>query len=202
MPSNSLKVHNVGAGSPGHLSALVEVPGHPEWTAEAEITLEEGVWTVSSLRVVPRSAEWRDGVPHLVPGGTPPGGITQTLLRRIAPSEIAPAVAAVKLNDGRRLVDFTEGEGTSQSMRRRRPAKTRLRELDYAIWAERYVEACVTSRRPIEALAKSHAFSKTHVRDIVARARDLSLLTRPPAGKAGGELTPKARALLAEEAGR
>jgi hypothetical protein len=75
--------------------------------------------------------------------------------------------------------------------RRRDPA-------EFARWAALYVDACTRSAHPRELLARETSYSTEHVRDTIAYARHLGLLTKPRPGRAGGQLTPKAKELLKE----
>lgn len=94
-------------------------------------------------------------------------------------------------------MDLFYGEGTARSMRRRRPPVSGRSEQGLAEWAQRYVEVLPSAKgRPIAALAEQFNYSTTHVRDVIARARREGFLTPTPRGRAGGELTDKARMLL------
>jgi len=75
----------------------------------------------------------------------------------------------------------------------------------FATWAAAYVGRLQNGdRRPIQTLAHhppvrfrgQRRLSVNTVRGIIAEARDRELLSSPPAGKAGGELTGKAIGLL------
>lgn len=190
MPSNSLQLLNVEGGDPGRFAALATFPGAPEWWVSAEVVNQNGSWVVESLTVRPP-----DGAPPA------PGGVTQTVLRQIAPSLIAPAIAGVRIATGAPpIVDVVEGDGTARDMRRQRqPRGPSSATTHPAVWAARYVEALGTSRQPVDALAGQYGFSTTHVRDMVRRARLEGYLTPTTRGRAGGELTDKARAHLEEE---
>lgn len=73
------------------------------------------------------------------------------------------------------------------------------RERHLAGLAARYVILCGETGSPTKALATERIMSAATVRDQLARARDKGLLTKPGSGRAGGELTPKAKALLAAD---
>ena len=70
------------------------------------------------------------------------------------------------------------------------------RELKLARLAARYVQLCSESASPTKALAAELVQSPAVTRDQLAEARNRKMLTRPGSGRAGGELTPKALALL------
>jgi len=79
-----------------------------------------------------------------------------------------------------------------------RPGRSGRLDLDIAIWADRYVLACLkTSGRPMPLLEKERpGFTAGTLRDILHQARSRGLLTEAPRGKAGGDLTKKCLELL------
>jgi hypothetical protein len=94
-------------------------------------------------------------------------------------------------------------------MQRRRPGRAGRTDSFYLVWAEAYVERLAAgSRRPVMDLAEhpprpirgyvsnESEVSAATVRDFIHQARERGLLTRSPAGRPGGELTPKARRML------
>lgn len=83
---------------------------------------------------------------------------------------------------------------------RPRPGRAGRRDAFYALWAQRYVDALAeTGGRPMPVLTDRFHESAASIRAFLGKARALGLLTEAPAGRAGGELTSKARALLGEE---
>lgn len=70
-------------------------------------------------------------------------------------------------------------------------------DLFYARQAARYVDA-LGEPNPIEAVAAQTFYAASQVRNHIAKARALGLLTRTTRGKSGGELTSKALQLLEE----
>lgn len=98
--------------------------------------------------------------------------------------------------------DIAEGLGFSEPPRERRPGRPGRSDREYAELAREYVEALESgSRSPTADVAqKAHRFTDaSHIRDGLHEARKRGLLTRPQTkGKAGGVLTDRARALLAE----
>ncbi|MBT3224233.1 MAG: hypothetical protein HN348_34630 [Proteobacteria bacterium] len=79
-----------------------------------------------------------------------------------------------------------------------RPGRRGREDHDYAIWANRYVDALETTSHPIKKLREEHHLSESAIRAILNRARDRRLLTKSPQGRAGGVLTKKAMNLLNE----
>jgi hypothetical protein len=80
----------------------------------------------------------------------------------------------------------------------RRPARAGHPDREYAELARRYVEL-VPGGRPITDLAAQLGRSRTTVRNLIAEARNRCFLTGSQHGKAGGQLTDKARRLLAAD---
>gem|GEM_PF-6730622 len=77
----------------------------------------------------------------------------------------------------------------------------------YARWAQRYVDACRTSSKPVaDLVAEENAkpgvvelVTPASVKAIINKARTVhGLLTDAPEGRAGGELTPKALEVLSK----
>lgn len=68
-----------------------------------------------------------------------------------------------------------------------------------AVLAARYVVLCGESGTPTKALAEEIHVPAATVRDHLGHARAKGLLTRPGPGRAGGELTSKAIALLTKD---
>ncbi|MGH9380853.1 MAG: hypothetical protein ACRD2Z_09610, partial [Thermoanaerobaculia bacterium] len=68
---------------------------------------------------------------------------------------------------------------------------------DYARLADAYLKACESgSRSPVADVAAERGMTADALRQALHRARRRGLLTRQTTGRAGGELTPRARALL------
>ncbi len=94
--------------------------------------------------------------------------------------------------------------GTVLAVPRRRPGRRGSDPLGFAVWAAKYVQALkVDARRPARVIVDEAAENNEHVtlkqvNNAVRRARspDLALLTASPPGKAGGELTDKAKRIL------
>ncbi len=97
--------------------------------------------------------------------------------------------------------DVAEGLGFSEPPRERRPGRPGKSDREFAKLAVEYVEALdQPSTRPTADVAKKRGYDPAHIRDGIHEARERGLLTRPPTkGRAGGELTAKARQLLQQE---
>lgn len=88
----------------------------------------------------------------------------------------------------------------------KRPGRAGRDDLDYAMWARKYVAAVEREpRRALQSLidaenaelpAHEH-LTDSQVRAFLNRARNRGLLTEAPAGRSGGELTNKAKKMLA-----
>lgn len=65
--------------------------------------------------------------------------------------------------------------------------------------AARYVDLCLESRSPVKDLADELGLARNTASSYLFRARERGLLTSDERGRPGGELTPVARGLLAEE---
>lgn len=78
--------------------------------------------------------------------------------------------------------------------------RRRRSDLDHAVFAAKYADLVARDHpAPIKALAEELGKTTAVVRNLRDRACNDGLLTKPPApGRAGGELTEKARALLAD----
>jgi hypothetical protein len=80
-----------------------------------------------------------------------------------------------------------------------RPGRSGRSELAYAQVAVAYLDKLhrdPPSAAPVQELANDLCLSPSHVRNLLYNARKRGLLTASEAGKAGGDLTDRARALL------
>jgi len=158
----------------------------------------------------------------------PPGGIPTTVLREIRLGPIFEFLASEISGQGHRqraarleeegLTEYAEsargvaelwaGRAAEMGFTKdfvRHPGRRGRDDLFYASLAARYVSLLAAgSQAPIRDLARElrdagHDFSDEYVRQLINNARGRrDLLTEAPPGKAGGELTPKARRLLTE----
>lgn len=81
-----------------------------------------------------------------------------------------------------------------------RPGRTGRDDRPYAVLAARYLELCTESRAPVVELAAETYRSTSTVQNLLTEARRRGLLIRRQ-GRAGGELTEKARRLLDDRGG-
>jgi hypothetical protein len=72
-------------------------------------------------------------------------------------------------------------------------------DLFFAQWAARYVNEQQRGHKPVVVLAEAHCLSPATIRNYLQQARDRGLLTEAPPGRAGGDLTDKARDLLRDQ---
>lgn len=81
-----------------------------------------------------------------------------------------------------------------------KPGRRGRPDIEYAIWADRYVEAIERAQgKPIVALTREHpGMSADSLRAILNKARKRGLLSKSEPGRSGGHLLPKAITLLEE----
>ncbi len=109
-----------------------------------------------------------------------------------AQSDEDTAIDEVREQVGRRFGSWAEDLKSNP-----RPGKAGRADIWYAKLASDYVEQCSVTRKPIAVMAAAQSYSPQRIRNSVDEARRRGLLTPPPRpGIAGGELTPKAAALL------
>lgn len=142
-------------------------------------------------------------------GGSPQSPVSGRAIRRIPLGELEnsaretirfelavrvhsefPAVAQSIGDDGAAL--------RSSLSDRVRPGRRGRPDKAYASLAAEYVNR-LGSGREVAELADAFGYSTSRMRNMLYEARRRGLLTRPPKGKSGGQLTPKALALLGEQ---
>lgn len=130
----------------------------------------------------------------------PPPPITARWLRDL-PVGVIQEVARLGIVDRSTQVRFLEDSGWAETLRRAaRPGRGGRDDFYFASVAADYVAALrKNSRNPVAALASMRGVSPATVRNLVHEARRRGLLTPSLAGRAGGELTEKAKALLREQ---
>jgi hypothetical protein len=179
------------------------------WEVSVHLEVVGGRLVVTDLRVSQRRFRRRNAPP-------PEGGITSRILRSVRVAELVEEARAA----GRRQ---SKPAGGSRALRGADPVaqlldaheramaqigkskggvtgRRRHRDEEYLAWAAAYV-ACLAdgSTTPIAELARKYGVSRDTVRDRIHVARTRKLLTDVPEGaRIGGELTDKARAMLAE----
>lgn len=173
-----------------------------EWGAAARIEAQDGQPVVAELRITP----WRTFDPEArgyTDPATPVGGLTARQLRQLPLGELQRA-AYSKLT---RLSDH--GAAPESLLNVDRLGFAKLAKPDgraargdtfYAMVAACYLEAVASgSRSPVaDTAAALEGFGRDYTRDVLNEARRRELLTRPPKGRAGGELTDKGRQALKE----
>ena len=81
----------------------------------------------------------------------------------------------------------------------RRTGRRGRRDIEHALLAQRYVELVDEGdRKPNQTLADEYQTSAKQISKRINQCRDKGFLTSAPAGKAGGELTPKTMNVLHE----
>ncbi len=76
-------------------------------------------------------------------------------------------------------------------------------DLYFAEWASRYVDELTRTSNPVAALVRQFNYlNESTLRYYLNEARRRGLLTAAPSGRAGGQLTEKARELLFKRTGR
>lgn len=208
-------------GNPDHNEAWFSVELRGGWTAVYRLIPRDGRPIVTELRVLP-SADWQETDPERVLVGAPvhtrangeplggheiPGdGLTAAVLKNEVVMgrhiyELLPAW--LRKN---RLSHFSTlfaallgslGFDLERKPRRGRRGPKGWPDEDYARLASDYVTACKSgSRSPVADVAKYHGLKVTALRAALNRARKRGLLTRQTGGRAGGQLTARANAVL------
>lgn len=158
---------------------VCELEGHPGWRILPEVVTTEAGLLLKSLRVEPAN-------------GMPAAGITTRMLRQIRTGDLYAALRAASRQAGA-YVGVTPDVSVGTRVGRRGRG-----DRYYAVWAAEYVEALTRSVRPVDDLAQRHNLSASQIRNLMHSCRRRGLLTASPPGRAGGELTSRARDLLEE----
>ncbi len=133
------------------------------------------------------------GKPDPLPTGFPP--VTATLLRTIPIGQLTKAARRALSED--RMIDAPEWPAIASAANRRPPGRPGRPDLHYAHLAADYVELVSSGRPPLPDLAAQREEGRRSIRDQISEARRRKLLTKPAIrNTSGGELTPKAIALL------
>lgn len=170
----------------------------PGWVFELELDADG---TVRQLTVTPSTVQQgTDEGAAVYPGTAPAGGVTARMLRRVPLGAISEGlrkdvvgrVAQVKSDR------VAQAEWVSDFDENRRPGRRGRSDRFYAELALAYV-ALLPSAAPVAELAAARHLSTSQMRGLLHEARTRKLLTTPPQGRSGGQLTPKARELLEED---
>ncbi|HWT78643.1 MAG TPA: hypothetical protein VN648_07550 [Candidatus Methylomirabilis sp.] len=124
----------------------------------------------------------------------PRGGLTAEVWRGVRINDLhsmAQQAARLPLGVGLGLKIEVDRRG-----RVRRPGRRGRDDLFYAGWAAKYLDSVATGPAPLARLADKEHLNESTIRGILQEARRRGLLTEPPPGRAGGQLTDKALALL------
>lgn len=202
----------------------IEAPIDADWVAAHRLIIQNGRPVIGEIRVFPRelafdkeTGKWLETRP--TPGAwsveergvdaeVPLGGITSGVLRGVRMGHHAEILRDYFKASARRLgrplkklldSPFDGLAANPAAGRRGRPA-TSIQEI--ARIAEKYVEKVNgLNRDPVRLVAELEGMKVGRVRSMIHRARELGLLTRDAGprqqGRAGGQLTPRAQALVA-----
>lgn len=192
--------------------AWVEVPLSPEWTVAYFLVDQDGTPRVAEVRVFPTErhterpkGQWSGSVLG-VKAQAPHGGLPARLLRRVRIAQVfkatLPRLRAVAhpLYHDRDVTVFVPRRPTPASAEKGpRRGRPRRPDADFVRFAADYAGAIRRGEdRPIEAVAKHHRLTAAQARALIHKARVRGLLGAAPGwGVAGGELTPRGRAILA-----
>lgn len=210
-----------GGGKAPQLWVLANID--EDWRADFRLCVQGDRLVVAEVRLYPRITEdgkqadfgissgWNDGDTAGAPWSAgeaagieakaPEGGVTARLLRQV-PVHIHETLAtfADAVGRGPRIPDayLAAGPLTAAKLngekkpRQGRPPVPDARLLKVAtIYAD-----AVASGKPVQAVAAELKMSGSKARDLVHRARQRGFLTQATPGRASGQLTPKATALL------
>jgi hypothetical protein len=159
---------------------VCELDGYPGWRILPEVAVTDRGLLLRRLVIEPS-----DGMPE--------PGITTRMLRQLRTGDLIAALRAATRQNEQIFGDAPDLSVTTRVGRRGRD------DLYYARWAMAYVEALARSARPIEDLAARYNLSASQIRNLMHACRRRDMLTASPPGRAGGELTPRAIALLKED---
>ena len=182
-----------------------------DWMVSYRVVPQDGQLVVAEIRIEP-GAYTEDELEGRTKPPVPPGGLVAREVRGAIRTGEALDAARDKL---RRLYDhaerpappnaafeFTlpEGFAFTREVVDAPPRVGRSGRPDsfYAQYAAAYVDAIANgSKSPVKDVAVQLNEQPEYVRDVLHNARRRGLLTRPPKGRSGGQLTDKARAVLA-----
>jgi hypothetical protein len=172
----------VAASADGSRALVFEFVLSDQWKAYCAYQMQNGHPVLASLQIYPR-------------GDLPQGGLKMSDLRDIKRDDLL-SEARRRLNEPthaktRELASFV----TKKPPTGRRRSRTAL---ECARIADRYVELCQQTSKPIVLLAKEQEMDRDQVRALINDLRNRNFLTRGQQGRAGGALTDKAKTILAE----
>jgi hypothetical protein len=159
---------------------VCELDGYPGWRILPEVAVTDRGLLLRRLVIEPSN-------------GMPESGITTRMLRQLRTGDLIASLRAAARQHEQIFGDAPDLSVTTRVGRRGRD------DLYYARWAAAYVGALARSGRPVEDLAARHNLSASQIRNLMYACRRRGMLTASPRGRAGGELTPRAVALLKED---
>lgn len=189
------------------LRFVAPIENYPDWEVTFVVLVTSGGTAgLADLRIHPSGFNEEDEYPSTAE--VPSGGISARLIRSIRPGKLlakAQQIASAEAPKSAKRVAPSPDVVINAIARignaeRRRPGRKGNGVEHYLDWAVLYNDKVQAgSRKPIVDLARQTNWSVTTVRDTIANARSkYGLLTSSGQGRAGGELTPVARRLLAE----
>lgn len=169
----------------GRLSvrAWERLPDHPEWAVMAWFEVDEQ----DEVILVDLSVHSAGLFP-------PKGGLTVDVWRSVRTLTLHTKVRGwLSMPLG---VSPLPAMSRDKAGRLRRPGRRGRPDKDYAEIAAEYVEAMANSEAPVKHLAAKLNYGEQTIRALLHEARERDLLTDASKGKAGGQLTEKARRML------
>jgi hypothetical protein len=159
---------------------------HPDWGMKAVFDISVPGGPLVTLHLYPVSPS------------PPPEGLTAEVIRGIRFEDVrAEARAWLQI-----LPTLMPGLDASEFDDMKRPGRRGQKDLFYARWALRYVGELRNTPNPLPKLASEPPFrTASAIRGFLHEARRRGLLTAAPPGRAGGDLTDKAKALLRRNKG-
>jgi hypothetical protein len=161
------------------------------WHVWARFVFIDGTPRIAELRI---DTDWGDFHAEHQGSPIPAGGVTTSVLRGVSTTALYDALG--KDNASTFTLGLRQLDPDQDFLNTPRPGRRGRGDLFYALWAERYVAKCATTRTPYPELAAEHHYEVRTIRDFVQVARRRGLLVVGSQGRAGGRLTPKAKKLL------
>ena len=169
----------------GRVTLTVELDDLPDW--DVEIRLERRGDVIAPV-------EWHatyrgEGAPDATP-----------VYRKLGGADLERAVER-ELADPLVVRTFLPAKWKDAALQARRHGRQPVSDLELAELADRYVDACSRSRKPMVLMTEEDPLfrSLNTLQSLKRKAVERGLLKLAGHGKAGGELTNKARALLGIE---
>lgn len=178
-----------------------DFPGWDFFVTFSPAGVPVGFAVQATVPVSPNLGKWtREGTPPREPFAPP---VTARFLRRIPVGEIQDLARRAILDLGGRMSSPGTVERWGHAFQEvKRPGRSGRDDRAYAEVAALYVEKLRTNpKTALKDLADDLGYSRSQVRNVLYTARRRRLLTAAQPGKAGGELTEKALALLRHDEG-